>query len=86
MEPFFTTKEPGKGTGLGLPMVHGLAEQSGGCFVLKSQKGKGTTAELWLPVGETGKSVTEQGRPLAPEAEQQHLCLLCSRWTTTALF
>ena len=39
-EPFFTTKGVGKGTGLGLSMVHGLAEQSGGAFVLSSQKGK----------------------------------------------
>lgn len=49
-EPFFTTKGVGKGSGLGLPMVHGLAAQSGGRLLLKSQKGQGTTAELWLPV------------------------------------
>ena len=50
IEPFFTTKGIGKGTGLGLPMVHGLAEQSGGKFALRSKPDKGTTAELWLPV------------------------------------
>jgi K+-sensing histidine kinase KdpD len=49
MEPFFTTKGIGKGTGLGLSMVHGFAEQSSGRFLLRSQAGKGTTAELWLP-------------------------------------
>ena len=49
-EPFFTTKGVGKGTGLGLSMVHGLAEQTGGRFVLKSKPQEGTTAELWLPV------------------------------------
>jgi len=49
-EPFFTTKGVGKGTGLGLPMVHGMAEQSGGKLVLKSQLGHGTSAELFLPV------------------------------------
>lgn len=49
MDPFFTTKGVGKGTGLGLPMVHGLAEQSGGRLRLRSTKGQGTTAELWLP-------------------------------------
>ena len=49
-EPFFTTKGIGKGTGLGLSMVHGFAEQSGGRFMLRSQKDRGTTAELWLPV------------------------------------
>jgi CheY-like chemotaxis protein len=51
-DPFFTTKDVGKGTGLGLPMVHGLAQESGGALVLKSQRGKGTTAELWFPVAE----------------------------------
>ena len=50
VEPFFTTKGIGKGTGLGLPMAQGLAEQSGGQLFLKSQKGFGTTVELWLPV------------------------------------
>jgi PAS domain S-box-containing protein len=50
MEPFFTTKGVGKGTGLGLPMVHGLAEQSGGTLLLKSRPGHGTSAELYLPV------------------------------------
>ena len=50
MDPFFTTKGVGKGTGLGLPMVSGLAEQSGGRLFLHSQLGTGTTAELWLPL------------------------------------
>jgi PAS domain S-box-containing protein len=50
MEPFYTTKGIGKGTGLGLPMVMGLAEQSGGKLVLNSRKGEGTRAEIWLPV------------------------------------
>jgi PAS domain S-box-containing protein len=49
MEPFFTTKGVGKGTGLGLSMVYGLAAQSGGRLLLRSRKGQGTTAELWLP-------------------------------------
>ena len=52
-EPFFTTKGIGKGTGLGLSMIQGLATQSGGQFVLSSQPGRGTTAELWLPTAES---------------------------------
>ena len=48
-EPFFTTKGVGKGTGLGLPMVHGLAEQSGGRMRLSSRLGEGTRVEIWLP-------------------------------------
>jgi PAS domain S-box-containing protein len=55
-EPFFTTKGVGKGTGLGLPMVHGMAEQSGGKLLLKSKLGKGTAAELYLPIA-PGESI-----------------------------
>jgi len=53
-EPFFTTKADGKGTGLGLPMVQGLAQQSGGRLILKSRQGVGTTAEIWLRAAEPG--------------------------------
>jgi PAS domain S-box-containing protein len=60
VEPFFTTKGVGKGTGLGLSMVHGLAEQSGGRLVLTSQKGQGTTAELWLPIADTAAGVADR--------------------------
>jgi signal transduction histidine kinase len=50
IEPFFSTKEIGKGTGLGLSMVHGLAAQLGGAFTITSTPGKGTRADLYLPV------------------------------------
>ncbi len=50
VEPFFTTKGPGHGTGLGLSMVDGLMAQSGGAIRIASQVGIGTTVELWLPV------------------------------------
>jgi PAS domain S-box-containing protein len=49
-EPFFTTKGVGKGTGLGLAMVRGLSEQSGGTTTIESQVGKGTSVTLWIPV------------------------------------
>jgi signal transduction histidine kinase/CheY-like chemotaxis protein len=49
VEPFFSTKGVGRGTGLGLSMVHGLCAQLGGTLHLRSKPGEGTTAEMWLP-------------------------------------
>jgi len=48
-EPFFTTKPMGEGTGLGLSMIYGFAQQSGGQVRIASQPGAGTTVTLYLP-------------------------------------
>lgn len=50
LEPFFSTKGVGKGTGLGLPMVLGFARQSGGDLHIASTPGKGTVMRMYFPV------------------------------------
>ncbi len=51
-EPFYTTKEAGKGTGLGLYMVHSIVENHGGYIHLHSETGKGTRFHVFLPAGD----------------------------------
>ncbi len=67
-EPFFTTKPQDKGTGLGLPMAKGFAEQSGGALTIESAPGRGTTVTLWLPVADARSEASQPQPGLAPVA------------------
>jgi signal transduction histidine kinase len=79
VEPFYTTKGVGRGTGLGLPMVHGVAAQSGGRLTLKSVKGEGTTAEIWLPRDTSGRVSRPHGewigKPRSARRRKRGSCL-----------
>jgi PAS domain S-box-containing protein len=59
-EPFFTTKARDKGTGLGLAMVHGYAEQLGGTARIDSIEGQGTTVRVYLPLDPINDAQEEQ--------------------------
>jgi signal transduction histidine kinase/CheY-like chemotaxis protein len=63
-EPFFTTKNPNEGTGLGLPVVHGIVKSHGGAMDVTSAPGQGTTFDIYLPKIETQDSVeSEEAEP-----------------------
>lgn len=64
MEPFFTTKKEGQGSGLGLSMAHGFARQSGGDLWIESNVGEGTRVNLCLPVDRSVSDGEAQCRPL----------------------
>jgi PAS domain S-box-containing protein len=65
IEPFFSTKGVGRGTGLGLSMAHGLASQLGGALTIRSKVGLGTSIELWLPLATTALPGSESDRGAA---------------------
>jgi CheY-like chemotaxis protein len=74
-EPFFSTKGVGRGTGLGLSMVHGLAQQLGGELSISSKSGLGTRVDLWLPASPAAAETVE-GPAIIPLSRGEGTALL----------
>jgi CheY-like chemotaxis protein len=77
MEPFFTTKPPAVGSGLGLSMIYGFARQSGGLLRIDSEINVGTTVKLFLPrAPDTAVAVIDTPEPASAEQGRNETVLL----------
>jgi PAS domain S-box-containing protein len=73
-DPFFTTKELGQGTGLGLTSAYGIIRNSGGFIEVHSEKGQGSTFNIFLPTSD--RSSVETKETFADELEMGHETIL----------
>jgi signal transduction histidine kinase len=69
-ERFFTTKEPGEGSGLGLAAAHRFARANGGCISVRSSEGAGTTITLCLPVADGKATSAPPSHELLPRGSE----------------
>jgi signal transduction histidine kinase len=73
-DPYFTTKEPGKGTGMGLAMVHGIVKNHGGNIRVTSEVGKGTEFDILFPVIEADVAdVSAPSKAVSPKGKERIL-------------
>jgi PAS domain S-box-containing protein len=72
-DPYFTTKEVGKGTGLGLAVVHGIVKRHGGEILVKSEVGRGTAFDVFIPVVESNLKREAVGSQVLPKGSERIL-------------
>ena len=75
-EPFFTTKPTGKGTGLGLAVVHGIVQAHEGFITVESQVGRGTTFRVYFPAQAADAAAIETTAAQLPRGQGQNLLLV----------
>jgi len=75
-EPFFTTREPGAGSGLGLAVVHGIIKTYSGTIMVRSEPGKGSVFDIYIPRLETATLPAKAARPLEPERGEERILLV----------
>ncbi len=75
-EPYYTTKEQGKGTGLGLAVIHGIVKNHGGDISVKSQPGKGSTFTVYIPIIDDVEIAGESEEPVAANQGNERILLI----------
>ena len=88
-DPFFTTKDPGRGTGLGLTMAARLAESDGGTLTIETRPGQGSRLALYLPYVDAAAEIVEEGVEPVPGGTETVLVVdddaIASRFAVRAL-
>jgi len=72
-EPYFTTKKRGEGTGLGLALVHGIVESHGGAITVTSERDRGTTFDVYLPIIAGAQTLDDSTEEEAPKGNERIL-------------